>query len=73
MNIPNGQRLESLVTLINPASYVATVGYQIQTLLLNSPNHLIVWLGLAAVTLLYAIIGKFAITKFSTQSVITRV
>ncbi|ANY12306.1 hypothetical protein FGL83_07595 [Leuconostoc lactis] len=73
MNIPNGQRLESLVALINPASYVAAVGYQIQTLLINSPNHLIVWLGLAVATLLYAIIGKFAIAKFSPQSVIARV
>ena len=73
MNIPNGQRLESLVTLINPASYVATVGYQIQTLLISSPNHLIVWWDLAVVTLLYAIIGKFAIARFSPQSVITRV
>ncbi len=73
MNIPNGQRLEGLITLINPASYVATVGYQIQTLLISSPIHLIVWLGLAVMTLLYAIIGKFAIAKFSPQSVITRV
>lgn len=73
MNIPNGRRLESLITLINPASYVAAVGYQIQTLLINSPNHLIVWLGLAVATLLYAIIGKLAIAKFSPQSVITRV
>lgn len=73
MNISNGQHLESLITLINPASYVATIGYQIQTLLISPTNHLIVWLGLAVVTLLYAIIGKFAIAKFSPQSVITRV
>lgn len=73
MNISNGQHLESLITLINPASYVATIGYQIQTLLISPTNHLIVWLSLAVVTLLYAIIGKFAIAKFSPQSVITRV
>ena len=73
MNISNGQHLESLITLINPASYVATIGYQIQTLLISPTNHLIVWLGLAVVTLLYVFIGKFAIAKFSPQSVITRV
>lgn len=73
MNISNGQHLESLITLINPASYVGTIGYQIQTLLISPTNHLIVWLSLAVLTLLYAIIGKFAIAKFSPQSVITRV
>ncbi|MGC2988153.1 hypothetical protein ACPUD1_08790, partial [Leuconostoc mesenteroides subsp. dextranicum] len=74
MSLPTSYSFTGLLNLFNPLSFVTEMSIQIQNIIFNiGVVSAGIWIQMAIVSVCYAIIGIYSISKFSVNAIADRV
>ena len=73
MNLPRSYAMGDLLTLLNPITYIVDTSYQLLSFFFNHVIQGAVTARLGIVTIIYLVIGWFAISKLTVHSIVDRV
>lgn len=74
MSVPTSDSINGLVNLLNPLSFVTEMSLQVQNTLFNMRSvNVGIWIQMLIVSVFYAIIGIYSISKFSVNAIADRV
>ncbi|MDI6666771.1 hypothetical protein QMA56_03495 [Leuconostoc falkenbergense] len=74
MSVPTSDSINGLVNLLNPLSFVTEMSLQVQNILFNMGSvNVGIWIQMLIVSVFYAIIGIYSISKFSVNAIADRV
>jgi len=74
MSVPTSDSINGLVNLLNPLSFVTEMSLQVQNIVFNMGSvNVGIWIQMLIVSVFYAIIGIYSISKFSDNAIADRV
>lgn len=74
MSVPTSDSINGLVNLLNPLSFVTEMSLQVQNIVFNMGSvNVGIWIQMLIVSVFYAIIGIYSISKFSVNAIADRV
>lgn len=74
MSVPTSDSINGLVNLLNPLSFVTEMSLLIQNIVFNMGSvNVGIWIQMLIVSVFYAIIGIYSISKFSVNAIADRV
>lgn len=74
MSVPTSYAITGLLNLLNPLSFVTEMSLQVQNIVFNIGSvNVGIWLQMLIVSVFYAIIGIYSISKFSVNAIADRV
>ena len=73
MNLPKSYAMGDLLTLLNPITYIVDTSYQLLSFFFNHVIQGAVTARLGIVTIIYLVIGWFAISRLTVHSIVDRV
>ncbi|QEA58206.1 hypothetical protein FGL74_00090 [Leuconostoc koreense] len=74
MSVPTSYSITGMLNLFNPLSFVTEISIQVQNIVFNTGGvNTSIWLQVLLVSLCYAVIGIYSISKFSVNAIANRV